>query len=118
VNENKAERDREAEKARKIIQTEVGSFNDWLNCLEMEPTIVAIRRKAEEIKKQELEKTLAKLDLDKNEKSAVEAMASSIINKMLHDPTLHLKEHARQNNETGEHKSSITEFVKGLFNLE
>lgn len=118
VTENKAERDREAEKAKKIIQDEVGSFNEWLQCLEMEPTIVAIRRKAEEIKKQELEKTLAKLDLDKNETKAVEAMASSMINKMLHDPTLHLKEHAKQKYEDGHQKSSIKEFVKGLFNLE
>jgi glutamyl-tRNA reductase len=118
VNENKAEREREAEKARKIIHAEVGSFNDWLSKLEIEPTIVAIRRKAEVIKNQELERTLAKLDLDKNEKRAVEAMASSIINKMLHDPTLHLKEHAKQSNETGQHKGSIAEFVKGLFNLE
>ena len=45
-------------------------------------------------------------------------MASSIINKMLHNPTLHLKEHAKLNNETGQHKGSIAEFVKGLFNLE
>lgn len=116
VNANLVERERETEKARNIIKAEVISFVSRLDKLEVEPTIVAIRRKAEEIKRSELDKTLPRLNLDEKGKRAVEAMASSIINKLLHDPTLHLK---RQTNREAELPSrSIVEFVKDLFNLE
>ncbi len=116
VNDNLAEREKEAEKAREIIRAEVNSFVSWLDRLEVEPTIIAIRKKAEEIKTRELQKTFAKLKLDANQKQTVEAMASSIINKILHDPTLHLKN--QTSHEPEHHQRSIAEFMKDLFNLE
>jgi len=116
VNDNLAEREKEAEKARAIIRAEVNSFVSWLDRLEVEPTIIAIRKKAEDIKKRELQKTFARLKLDEHQKQTVEAMASSIINKILHDPTLHLKNQTIR--EPEHHQRSITEFMKDLFNLE
>ncbi len=117
VAENRMEREKEAKKGRKMIRSEVASFTNWLETLEMEPTIMAMRRKAEKIKERELAKTLAKLDLGGENEKAIEAMASSIVNKILHDPTLHLKSHASPDIDK-HHRRSITKMVRNLFNLE
>lgn len=117
VETNRAEREKEAERAMEMIKAEVGRFTTWLEQLEMEPTIVAIRKKAEEIKERELNKTFSRTSLDERQKEAVSIMASSIINKILHDPTLHLKKHAGPAQDPHKRKS-ITEAVRNLFNLE
>ncbi len=117
VNANLAERESEAEKAREIIKIEVNSFVSWLERLEVEPTIVAIRNKAEDIKRKVLEKSLPKMNLDEKQTEAVEAMASSIVNRLLHDPTLHLKRNASYEQKE-RHNRSIAEFMKELFNLD
>lgn len=117
VDANRREREKEAVKAMEIIQTEVSRFSDWLDQLEMEPMIVALRQKAQEIKDRELHKTFARLNLDEKQREAVTAMASSMVNKILHDPTLQLKRHAIKG-EDPHHRRSITELAKHLFNLE
>jgi len=54
VQENRKERELEAAKARDIVKAEVNQFLKWLERLEVEPTIVAIRQKAQEIKECEM----------------------------------------------------------------
>ncbi|MBI3793187.1 MAG: glutamyl-tRNA reductase [Nitrospinae bacterium] len=117
VASNRIEREKEAERALKMIKEEVGRFTVWLEQLEMEPMIVAIRKKAEEIKERELSKTFSRAGLDERQKEAVSIMASSIINKILHDPTLHLKKQTAPGNDP-HHRKTITEAVKNLFNIE
>lgn len=93
VQANLKERHKEAEKAELIIRDEVAQFQAWLGTLEVKPTIVALRRQIEEIRKAELEKTLAACaDLDKKERKAIEAMTAAIVNKVLHHPTQTLKQ--------------------------
>ena len=117
VRENRREREKEAEKAREIVKAEVTQFQQWLERLEVEPTIAAIRQKGEEIKKGELERTLPKLNLSPEQEEAVRTMASSMINKLLHDPTIHLKNSAAPVSE--EHrKRGVVEVVRDLFKLE
>lgn len=95
--ENLEERGREAEKAEAIIEEEVDTFWHWLATLDAVPTIVALREKAESIRKGELEKTLGSLrDLPGPARDALEAMTSAIVNKLLHAPITHLKQHDRQ----------------------
>jgi len=55
------------------------------------PTILAMRRKADDICRQELAKTLSKLELDDKDQKKVEKLASAISAKLLHDPLLYLK---------------------------
>lgn len=118
IEENLREREKEAHKAKEIVKSEVSRFVTWLERREVEPTIAAIRKKAEEIKLYELEKTFYRLKLDEKEEEAVRAMASSIINKLLHDPTLHLKRRISATEEGPQQKRSITDMVRDLFNLE
>ncbi|TKB71469.1 MAG: glutamyl-tRNA reductase [Nitrospira sp.] len=63
--------------------------------LEVTPTIVELRKRADDIKQGELEKALAKLaNLSPQERNAVEALASGIVNKLLHGSLVTLKAEA------------------------
>jgi glutamyl-tRNA reductase len=94
---NLDERGREGQKAETIIEEEVDAFWKWLAALDAVPTIVALRDKVEAIRKNELEKTLASLrDLTPRERDALDAMTAAIVNKILHAPITHLKQHDRQ----------------------
>ncbi|HEY5673123.1 MAG TPA: glutamyl-tRNA reductase [Malonomonas sp.] len=92
VQANLKGREKEAAKAEKIIEEEIIQFQRWLSTLEVKPTIVALRQQMEEIRQAELQKTLSSLNgLNDKERKAVEAMASAIVNKILHQPTNILK---------------------------
>ena len=94
---NRDERGREAEKAEAIVESEVESFGKWLAGLDAVPTIVALRHKIETIRRAELEKTLAVLrELTPRERESLDAMTTAIVNKILHGPITHLKQHDRQ----------------------
>lgn len=93
VDTNVFERQKEAEKAERIIEEEVETFLKWQSSLDSVPTIKALREKAEEIKNEELEKLLNKLqDIGEKEREAIEYMAAAIVNKLIHPPTAALKE--------------------------
>lgn len=97
VAQNLAERQKEAKEAEKIIKAEVEEFFAWLSSLEVIPTIAELRRKAEQIKEQELSKALSKLNyLSEAEKNVIAALAHSITNKLLHDPVVKVKESTKQ----------------------
>jgi glutamyl-tRNA reductase len=95
--ENRDERNREADKAEHIVSQEVESFWRWLGHLEVVPTIVALREKMEAIRRAELQKTLSALkDVGPREREALDAMTSAIVNKILHTPITRLKERDRR----------------------
>jgi glutamyl-tRNA reductase len=90
----------EAEKAEKIIDEEVEKFLRWMSSLDSVPTIVALRQKADEIKADEIVKLKSKIpDLDEEKLKAVEYMATAIINKLIHPPTVALKEDTEDRDE-------------------
>lgn len=94
---NRDERSREAEKAEAIVEDEVEIFGKWLAGLDAVPTIVALREKIDAMRKAELQKTLATLrELSPRERESLEAMTTAIVNKILHGPITHLKQHDRQ----------------------
>jgi glutamyl-tRNA reductase len=92
VDTNMFERQKEAEKAERIIAEELETFLKWQASLDSVPTIIALRAKAEEIRKEELDKLFSKIqDLGEKEKEAIEYMATAIMNKLIHPPTAALK---------------------------
>lgn len=114
VESNIKERQREAVKAEDIISREVGSFMTWVATLDVVPTIVELRDKTERIRQEEVAKTLAKLEnVTEEERQSIEAMANSIIKKILHDPIVTLKKHS-----DGDEKSKVLEIARRLFNLD
>ena len=93
VSANMKEREKEADNAMNFISQEVTKFNNWVGTLDAVPTIVEIRKKAENIRKQEIEKTLKKIShLSEDDKQLLRQMSSSMINKILHKPTIKLKQ--------------------------
>lgn len=90
---NKSERDREAVKARRIVDEEAANFQTWLEGLAIVPTITALRKKADDICREELERTLCRLHhLSPEEQKVIEKMALAISAKLLHAPLTYLKE--------------------------
>lgn len=100
VDTNMLERNKEAEKAEKILIEEVGKFEKWMESLDSVPTIIALREKAEEIKNEELDKFRNKFpEIDPEKMKAFELAATSIINKLIHPPTVALKENSPDRDE-------------------
>ncbi len=92
ANENIRDRGKEARKAESLVQDEVERFVNWYKTLEVTPTIVALRKRFEEIRKKELEKTLSlHPNLSDRERQSLEALTSAIVNKILHGPLTLLK---------------------------
>ena len=79
--------------AHDIVDEEAGAFLAWLNAIEVEPTIRALRHRADAVRQDELDRLSAKLStLDDRQREAVEALARGIVNTLLHEPTVRLKE--------------------------
>ena len=111
VDANMFERQKEAEKAEKIIEEEIDTFLKWQSSLDSVPTIVALREKAEEIKKEELDKLLHKIpEIGAKEREAIEYMASALVNKLIHPPTAALKE-------ASEDKDAIVATIRRLYGI-
>jgi glutamyl-tRNA reductase len=112
VDENMFERKKEAEKAERIIEEEIEPFFQWLSSLDSVPTIVALREKMEKIKNDEIEKLLNRFpDLDEKQRKAIEYMASSIVNKLIHPPTIALKKDS-------EDRDLIVAIIKKLYDID
>jgi glutamyl-tRNA reductase len=113
VDANRHERQREAERAEHIIDEETIKFQEWLCTLDVAPTIIALRKKAEVIRQNEIQKTLSRLpSLDEKERQAIEALTQSIVNKLLHDPVIFLKKKAHRDS-----KQLFVDFTQQLFSL-
>jgi glutamyl-tRNA reductase len=90
-----AGRRREAEAAETLVAEEAERFRAWQASLDVVPAIASLRARADEIRRGELAKAEARLGrLTEAERSAVEAMTAQIINKLLHLPTVRMKEAA------------------------
>ena len=100
VDANREVRKSEAMKAEEIIAEEVTAFEKWFNTLAVVPTIVALRGKMEGIVRGEMERSARWLGgLEAEERSRIEWLAASIVNKILHDPIIGLKEESREKDE-------------------
>jgi glutamyl-tRNA reductase len=95
VAETLAGRRSEAERAESIVAAEADKFHEWQASLEVVPAIASLRARAEEIREQELAKAEGVLGrLDESQRRAVESITAQIVNKLLHLPTVRLKQAA------------------------
>lgn len=110
VQANLKERQKEARKAENIVEQEIGQFARWLENLDVKPTIIALRRKMDELRKQELEKTFGNLkDLTAKQRKSIEAMSNALLNKIMHKPIELLK--------NGQHESGSEDYVDAVRTL-
>ena len=95
VAETLSGRRREAERAESMVAEEAEKFHEWHASLDVVPAIASLRAKAEEIRTAELRKADPLLGrLDDSQRKAVESVTSQIVNKLLHLPTVRMKQAA------------------------
>ncbi len=93
----------EVSRAEAIVAAEAQRFAAWRAAREAAPAIASLRAKAEEIRVQELERARGRLGrLTAAELDVVDSITARIVDKLLHAPTLRLKDdvasrrHSRQ----------------------
>ena len=85
----------EAVQAEKLVALEAERFREWQAALAVVPAIASLRARAEEIRCGELAKAEGRLErLPESERKLVESMTSQIVAKLLHLPTIRMKEAA------------------------
>jgi glutamyl-tRNA reductase len=109
---NLRERKKEAAAAEAILEEEIREFLEWRRSLEVVPLLVELRRRADEIRRAEVDKARRRLGpLTPEQESALEAATSAIVNKLLHAPTVELKQMA------GDGRPEQVSLVRRLFGL-
>lgn len=109
---NLRERKKEASAAEAIVEEEIREFLEWRRSLDVVPLLVELRRRGDEIRKAEIEKARRRLGpLTPEQESALEAATSAIVNKLLHGPTVQLKQMA------GNGQPEHVGFIRKLFGL-
>ena len=88
----------EAEQVQGIIAEEVRAFDRWMRSLSVVDTISDLRQHVDELRQQELARTLQRLSstLSEREAAAIQELTTRLVNKLLHMPTLRLKDAAAE----------------------
>jgi glutamyl-tRNA reductase len=107
-----AGRRREAARAEAIVAEEAESFREWQASREVVPAIASLRAWAEEVRAAELARVRGRLGLSASQEEAVESITAQIVNKLLHPPTVRLKEAA-----AGADGGGYAQVVRHLFDL-
>jgi len=91
------------------VRVEAQTFVRWLDSLEQVPTITALRQRFEDIRRKELEKSLAGnlKNLSGAQRAALEEMTAAMINKLLHAPIAQLKRTAEMKTRTARFTSPL-----------
>ena len=89
------ERRKEVVPVKAIVGDEVARWVDATTARQATPTVAALHQRAEEIRAAELARYRNRLaGLEPRERDAVEALTRSLLGKLLHDPTVRLKDNA------------------------
>lgn len=114
VDKHLQERKKEAAKIETMIDTEMGVFEQWTKTLGVSPVISALQTKASQIHEETMDNMLKKLpDLDEREIKVIRKLTKSIVNQVLRDPILRIKEMAGER-----HGDEALELFTKLFALE
>ena len=85
ISSNIREREREAERAELIVQSEVMQFQQTLRLMDVGPSIGAMREKFQDVARAELARQRKRLGpLTKDQETAIESLLISIVNKISH----------------------------------
>lgn len=85
ITSNIREREREAERAELIVQSEVMQFQQSLRLMDAGPTIGALRQKLQDMARTELQRQRKRLgQLTPEQENAIEQLLISTVNKISH----------------------------------
>jgi len=98
VRAGRDERRKETLVAESIVDSETEAFLGWMKSLQATPTIVALRQHLHDVADHEMSRYRARLGaLSPAQEEALRQMVASLVNKLLHFPTLALKRSAAEN---------------------
>lgn len=89
VDQNLAKRRREIPRVEAIVEEEIERYFQWTRGLQVTPVVKELRERFEAIRAHEVETRLR--GLNPADRSAVDALTRSIINKILHRPTTQIR---------------------------
>ena len=113
VEENRASRRGEAIKAEAIVEEEMHAFRDWMERLDVQPTIKQLVHMNHDAIEDEVARTMHRLGSDSEEvRQALESMGQALVKKFLHAPITYLKE-----GDQAAHSRRILT-IKEVFNLD
>ena len=108
-----AERAAEVPLVEAILAEEETHFLEYLKALDMLPIITELRKQAEAIRQNELERTLRRLpELTEAERNRIDAMTRSLVKKLMETPTQRLRAEANC-----PHASEYATVARTLFDL-
>jgi glutamyl-tRNA reductase len=100
--------------AEQIVGAGVDDFWTWYSSLAVVPTIRALRDHGERMRQAEVERALRSLQhLSPDDRQAIDALTRSLLNKILHTPTVRLRQAAGNGRGT-----RVLDTVRYLFELE
>ncbi|NJN65487.1 MAG: glutamyl-tRNA reductase [Chloroflexaceae bacterium] len=113
VNHTLVQRSTAIAAAQRIVAQEVASFMTWMRSYDTLPTLTWWRKQADRLRDDELKRAMRRLNLSPEEQYIVEAFSRSLVNKLLHAPTLRMKDAA--SNGEGQRYAAM---VRDLWNLQ
>ena len=113
VQQGRAGRTQEIDAVQAIVDADVERYLAEASAREVAPLIAALRARADGVTAAELDRHSSRLnDLSEAQRAAVEALVHGVVNKLLHEPTVRLKDaagHARGDR--------LAEALRDLFDL-
>lgn len=113
IEENIEDRQRAAVKGERLVDEAVIHFRRWYDSLDVVPTIIALRRKFEQVIRAEVARTCVGGQAPEVAEEALDKMVHALVNKILHDPTTILKREEGHGN-----KAQLLACVGKLFKLD
>ncbi len=103
----------EARRAEGIVEEEIQTFAGWLGTLEVLPTVAALRSRGDAVVDAVLAENAGRWEgLTDRDRERVEALARAVASRLLHEPTLRLRE-------TGpDHRHTRLQVMRELFDLD
>jgi glutamyl-tRNA reductase len=112
VARNRSVREAEREQAEEVVEDEIQRFARWMGQLDVMPTIAALREHGDTIVEQVLAENAGRWEsASPRDRARIEAMARSLMQRLLHEPTIRLKSVDRD----GGH--GRVQFARELFGL-
>jgi glutamyl-tRNA reductase len=84
----------EAARGEEIVEEEIGRFASWLGTLDVVPTVAALRAHGDRIVADVLAENAGRWEsASERDRARAEAIARTVMSRLLHEPTLQLKDH-------------------------
>lgn len=112
IEEGLKSRQEAAEMAEDIIETQTMHFMNWLKSLHAVKTLCCFRGQAEKMRDQAVQNALRQLDTGRPAKEVVQELAHQLTNKILHQPSIQIKQASMDNRE------DVVQAACILFNIE